>query len=223
MIIDPYAWHRLPIQHLALVAEDTLSVRVARPKAYRYSAGQYAVVKAPVNGMPLLRQYSFASAPDNDFLEFLIQREPGGAVSNWFHDVAKLGEYIEISQPLGSFTAPTDSRALILIAGRIGVAPFISIIRDHLSSQNSRSLTLLYSARGNEQFCYPELYESIPSILFDTKSSERISTTLLKTHITGHPWVYICGSKQFAEGIQLMLIEAGLPPEYIKRELFTLQ
>ena len=223
MIIDPYTWHRLPIQRLSIVAEDTVSLQVSRPASYRYQAGQYAVVRVTTEMGTVLRQYSFASSTANDFLEFLIQREPGGVASTWFHDHATSDDLVEISQPFGSFTLPAGDRPVLLIAGRVGIAPFISMARDGLVAGSERPLTILYSARGPAQFCYPDLLQSSGAVLFDTKAGERITGERLEQYITDSSLIYVCGSKQFTDGISHIVLEAGATPGQLRRELFTLQ
>ena len=223
MIIDPYTWLELPIQRLTPLTDDTLSVQVPKPPGYTYRAGQYAVIRVRINGTPLLRQYSFASAPGNDFLEFLIQREPEGVVTNWFHDHAAVGTHIELSQPFGSFGMEGEQHPVLLIAGRIGVAPFVSMIRDELARERGENLTLLYSARGIDQFCYPDLFRAINVAFFDTKAGKRIGGTTLAHYLTPSSRVYLCGSKQFVDSLTDQLRAHGVPPEHLRRELFTLQ
>lgn len=223
MIIDPYTWHELQIQHLAHLTSDTISVRVPKPARYNYRSGQYAIIRVRVEGAPLLRQYSFASSPANDFLEFLIQREPSGIVTNWFHDDATVGTSIEISQPFGSFGDMTNERPLLLIAGRVGIAPFVSIIRNELAAGHDTDISLLYSARSEELFCYPELLDSVSTTYFNTGTSIRIDTAALKDHLTPATRVYLCGSKQFVDSLTNQLLDLGVPPTHLRRELFTLQ
>jgi 3-ketosteroid 9alpha-monooxygenase subunit B len=223
MIIDPYTWHRLPIRHIAHSADETLSIRTARPVGYMYRAGQYVVMRVNVDGMPILRQYSLVSSPENDFLEFLIQREPGGSVSGWFHSEARVGTMIELSQPLGSFTIDSPQSPLLLVAGRVGIAPFIGLIRDELAHQRGDNISLIYSARGESQFCYPDLLRSVRTTFVDTALDGRLTPATLQTHIEPTTRVYLCGSKQFVDSLYEALRELGVASTRIKKELFTLQ
>lgn len=223
MIIDPYTWRELEIKHIAAITSDTLSVRVARPRNYTYRAGQYAVLRATIDGTPVLRQYSFASCPDNDFLEFLVQREPDGVVSNWFHAVASAGTRIEVSQPFGSFVIESPQQPVLCIAGRVGIAPFISIIRDALAHDGTHNISLLYSARGSGEFCYPELCEAVGATFFDTQNGERIDDATLSSCLQPSTRAYLSGSKQFVDSLAERLFALGLPRDQLKRELFTLQ
>jgi ferredoxin-NADP reductase len=55
----------------------------------------------------------------------------------------------------GDFTLPTDSKAkLALIAGGIGITPFISHLRDLLSKNESRDIVLFYCVRFGRDLVY---------------------------------------------------------------------
>jgi ferredoxin-NADP reductase len=223
MIIDPYTWHRMPIQHITRLTSDTVSIRLPRPTNYTFHAGQYAVVRVRVDGMPLLRQYSFASAPGNDFLELLIQRETDGDVSGWFHNAAQVGDFVELSQSFGSFIWNDEPGPLMLIAGRVGIAPLLSIIREHELRGAKNPISVLYSVHESEQLCYRELLDDLNSSYFVTSTGKRITPGTLSTHVTPATFTYVCGSKRFVDGITSELRTLGVAETHLKRELFTLQ
>ena len=172
------------------------------------------------DGRQLIRQYSFTSAPADDMLELLIQREPNGAVSNWFYDEAKPGDIVELSQPFGSFTLePVGVRPVLLIAGRVGIAPFISMLRE----QQRKDLSLLYSVRTEDQVCFPDLLAQHDTKTIITAHKPRIDQTLLGPLLENKPLVYLCGSKQFVDAVMRYVLENGTPEHDVRRELFTLQ
>lgn len=221
MIIDPYTWQHFVIEDKVRAASDTIAIRFKRPAGYVFRAGQYAIVRTTVGeGRQLIRQYSFSSAPEDEMIELLIQREPSGEVSNWFFDEAKLGDTIELSQPFGGFTLdPSETRPVLMIAGRVGIAPFLSMLREG----HKRSITLLYSVRSENQLCFPGLLERFDSNIIVTERSPRIDKTLLAPMLEKRPQVYICGSKQFVDAIASYLHSNGVSDKDIRRELFTLQ
>lgn len=218
MIIDPYTWHTTRITEITPVAHDTITIRVNRPAGYRFAAGQYAITRTYVTPTRfLVRQYSFSSPPSAEWLEFTIQREPGGEVTTWLHGHARVGDMMEISQSFGHFTFEHTERPLLFIAGRVGIAPFMS----HLREASHHNVHILYSMRSEEEYCFRKEIESITTPVITT-TQPRIDRAFLAQHVIHHPIVYICGSRQFAEAIQTHLNELGLPPADIRRELFTL-
>ncbi len=217
MIIDPYTWHKLTIDEIAPIAEATVAVRAEKPAGYQFRAGQYAVVR--VNGT-LLRQYSFASSPDNDKLEFIIQHEPEGQVSSWFYNIAKPGDSIEISQAFGNFTLdPHNTRPVLMIAGRVGIAPFMSMLRE----RPRRPVQLLYSVRNISQVVYGSEIAPFQPNIVTTATLPRISSYTLAPLLVNKPMVYVCGSKQFVDAIVALVQKSGVAGTDIRRELFTLQ
>lgn len=221
MIIDPYTWHRFAIETITHITPDTVAVGFTRPPAYVFRAGQYAVVRiTKASGETYIRQYSFSSSPNDTTLELLIQREPEGEVSNWFYSEANFGDTVELSQPLGSFTLDkATKRPILLIAGRIGITPFISMLRE----DHRHDISVLYSVRTKDQICFPELLEQLDVHTITTDTSPRIDGVLLKPLLAKKPIVYICGSKQFVDAIAEYITSSGTPVSDVHRELFTLQ
>lgn len=222
MIIDPYTWHQLKVTAISSVSADTVMVSMKRPRGFAFRAGQYAVVRISNEaGNQYIRQYSFASGPNQKDLELLIQKEPTGEVSNWFHKHAKPGNIIELSQALGSFSIDKMStkRPVLFIAARVGIAPFISMLRD----TRRKNITILYSVRDEQQVCFPDFLAKFATTIVNTKESPRISHDFLKNYLKPESAVYICGSKQFVDNMSEAIENLGVSPENIRRELFTLQ
>ncbi len=218
MIIEPYRWHQTRIQQIDIVSSDTITLRISRPTDYAFSAGQYAITRTYVRPDKfLVRQYSFSSPPNADWLEFTIQRETGGEVTTWLHEHAHTGDMIEISQSYGHFTFEHVDRPLLFIAGRVGIAPFMSFLRTHPSN----NIHILYSVETRDQVCFWDEIQDITTTVV-TSEQPRINRDLLAAYIQNQPVVYICGSRQFSEAMQAHLASLSVPPEDIKRELFTL-
>lgn len=218
MIIEPYTWYKTPITDILKVSSDTISIRVKRPEGYDFRAGQYAIVRTYVTtDRFLVRQYSFSSSPSADWLEFTIQHEPGGEVTSWLHEHSHIGTMLEISQSFGNFTYESSPRPLLFIAGRVGIAPFMSYLRgDH-----STNVHVIYSVTTQDQACFWDELSDITTLVVTSKQS-RVDQTHLARYTAPRPIVYLCGSRQFAESMQQHLSQLGLPPNDIKRELFTL-
>lgn len=218
MIIEPYRWHKTRITRIDRVSIDTIAVRIARPAEYSFSAGQYAIVRTYMRTDKfLVRQYSFSSPPSADWLEFTIQKEPGGEATTWLHEHASAGDMMEISQSYGKFTFDDTSRPFLFIAGRVGIAPFMSYVRE----QPANDVRILYSMQTQEQTCFWDEIKSITTRIV-TSEQPRIDQEMLAGFVSNHPIVYICGSRQFSEAMQSYLAGLGIKPEDIKRELFTL-
>ncbi len=221
MIIDPYTWKTTKIIAIKLVATDTVAVHLERPVDYVFKAGQYSVVRTTLqNGEQRIRQYSFSSNPQNDdHLEMLIQQEPGGEVSSWFCKEATAGDEVELSQALGGFVVNDITRSTVLIAGKVGIAPYLSMLREG----SHPALSLIYSVRSKDQVCYPKELKQYNAGVLETGKNGRITPDALRPFVPNRPVFYLCGSKQFVDAITDMLTSSGVPMVDIYRELFTLQ
>src|SRR5262245_51641439 len=99
-----------------------------------------------------MRSYSIASAPsDSKVIEMAIERLADGEVSPFFHDVAQLGDTIELRGPLGGhFLWPGPSnKPVLLIGAGFGVVPLMAMIRYRKASGERVPVALLLSSRTN--------------------------------------------------------------------------
>ncbi|RUU26659.1 oxidoreductase, partial [Mesorhizobium sp. M6A.T.Ce.TU.002.03.1.1] len=84
-------------------------LRPSRP--FAYCAGQHVDVRltAP-DGYQARRSYSIASAPEaGETIELAIERLDDGEVSPFFHEVAAVGDEVELRGPLGGHFVWSDS------------------------------------------------------------------------------------------------------------------
>jgi len=215
-------WHIVEITSIETIAIDTVCVTLTRPLDFKYVAGQYVVVHVKVSDEDtLLRQYSFSSPPTEDHLQFIIRNQRGSKASNWFCKSATKGMHLQISDPLGAF-AIDRKRPALLIAGGVGITPFLSILRE-----NQFNTTLIYSERSADRLCYAdELHSLLPSPMLKIIESNiegRLTTQNLQSYITDNQIVYICGSFQFVTDVTKLALSAGVKLNDIATEAFTLK
>ena len=138
-------------------------------ETFDYTAGQHVDVRliAP-NGYTAMRSYSNASIPSNSkVIELAIERLTNGEVSPFFHDVAQVGDTIELRGPLGGhFLWPgPSSRPVLLIGAGSGVVPLMAMIRYRKAS--AEPVALLLSSRTWREVLFRdellELERSLPN------------------------------------------------------------
>lgn len=142
----------LPVLGSRLLGPDLLALTLPRPVDYRFRAGQAA-------GLALAgesRLYSIASAPSASELEFLIRLD--GDFPLRLRSLAA-GQPLLVSQPQGSLALEWGKPRQLMIASGTGIAPFMSMLREHLSQGRPRaSFHLVHGERHRDGFVFePEL------------------------------------------------------------------
>jgi ferredoxin-NADP reductase len=215
-----------------------------RPQSWRsFQAGQHLDVRltAP-DGYQVQRSYSVASAPGLDGLyELIVERLEDGEVSPFFHDVAEIGDAVEIRGPFGGhFVWGTeDGGPLLLVGGGSGVAPLMSILRHRAAVGVGVAVVLLQAARTWDDVIYrKELiardaadaeFALLLSLSRDTARrpqdvGRRIDKPLLEAtlaRLAAAPRLtFVCGSNPFVEAVSGHLLDLDLSPQTIRTERF---
>ena len=215
-----------------------------RPRNWRaFQAGQHLDIRltAP-DGYQALRSYSVASAPGLEGLyEVVVERLEGGEVSPFLHDVAEVGDAIEIRGPFGGHFVwvPEDGGPLLLIGGGSGVAPLMSILRHRAAVGGAVQVILLHAARTWEDVIFRDELISrdaaeanftlLLSLSRDTARREqdagrRIDAQLLEATLArlcaAPRLTFVCGSNPFVEAVTGHLLDLALDPEVIRTERF---
>ena len=215
-----------------------------RPRSWRsFRAGQHLDIRltAP-DGYQAQRSYSVASAPGFEGLyEIVVERLQDGEVSPFFHDVAEVGDAIEIRGPFGGHFAwgPEDGGPLLLVGGGSGVAPLMSILRHRAAVGGDVGAVLLQAARTWDDVIYREEliarddvegeFTLLLSLSRDNArrprdASRRIDAPLLAATLTtlgaAPRLTFVCGSNPFVEAVTSHLLNLGLSPQAIRTERF---
>lgn len=126
-------WRSFEIAEKRREATDIVSF-VLRPvdggAVVQHLPGQYLSFRFHLaDGEEQRRNYSISSAPNGQIYRITVKREPHGRVSNWLHEVAEVGQRIEVAPPAGDFFLdPRDKREVVLLSGGVGLTPMISML-----------------------------------------------------------------------------------------------
>ncbi|MBM4242492.1 MAG: ferredoxin reductase [Deltaproteobacteria bacterium] len=131
----------------------TFVLRPARPVAF--SPGQFVPVRIVLGGVVHERPYSPTSRPGTATLSITVKRHPGGTVSGWLHELAAVGDVVEIGEPAGDFVLPASFPArLLFVAGGSGITAVYAVLRAALWARHEIDASLLYYARGTADFAF---------------------------------------------------------------------
>lgn len=153
------------------LAEGTMAFHLERPEGFDYQPGQAVDLQLVENtGGQVLQDvshtFSLVSAPHETQLT-LATRMRDSQYKNSLGSLAT-GSSLWLDGPFGTALVPdATERPLVLIAGGIGITPFISILHDAAHRQLQRPLRLLYSNRRPEDTAFlaelQELERSYPA------------------------------------------------------------
>jgi len=193
-----------------------------------YAPGQAASLRVG-SGRP--SYFAFASAPEDEQLEFLVKRTGESGASPALYELAE-GDSVELVKIAGrGFTLDEhEGRDLVFVAMGTGVAPLRSALRHALArADRFGQLVVLYGARRPSDFCYadevaawkaagvelrqvvsqPDGYEWAGQTGYVQSLLDNVLPML------SSPLALICGSREMIEHTRDRLQEMGLPPDSI--------
>ncbi|SPD53564.1 Ferredoxin--NADP reductase (plasmid) [Cupriavidus taiwanensis] len=119
------------------------------------------MVGLEVNGRPLLRAYSIASANYEETLEFFSIKVPDGPLTSRLQHLREGDQIYVGKKPTGTLLVDNllPGKTLWLLATGTGLAPFLSIIRDPDVYERYDRVVLTHTCRFVEELAYRELIQ----------------------------------------------------------------
>ena len=132
------------------------SFTTTRDRSLRFSNGHFTMIGLRVNGKPLLRAYSIASANYEDHLEFLSIKVPDGPLTSRLQHIQVGDKVIVGHKPTGTLLIDylLPGKNLYLLGSGTGLAPFMSIIRDPVTYERFEKVILVHGVREVAELAY---------------------------------------------------------------------
>ncbi len=127
-----------------------------RDKSFRFKNGQFAMIGLEVDGKPLLRAYSMASADYQETLEFLSIKVQDGPLTSRLQHI-KVGEKIIVGRKaVGTLLQDSllPAKHLYLLGTGTGLAPFMSVIKDPDAYERYEKIILVHGCRDVGELAY---------------------------------------------------------------------
>ncbi len=225
------------------ITPDTVDFIFNPGRRLAYQPGQYMEWTLPhedIDNRGNRRYFTLASSPTEEDIRIGIKfYERSSSYKDAMLDLVP-DTPIVASQLAGDFVLPKDSvQKLVFIAGGIGITPFRSMVKYLLDTKQSRSITLLYSARTQKDFAYKDIFEQArivmglnviyavtdENITNHDKSTHlgRINANLIKRAVPDYKnsLFYISGTSAMVKAMRSILTKIGVPGRQIKVDYFS--
>ena len=235
-------WQLATITAIRAETANVKSFTLALPAWTPHRAGQhYDLRLTAADGYRAQRSYSIASEPERTGqIDLTIERVAGGEVSAFMHEVAVVGDRIEVRGPIGGYFVWEAAMGgpLLLVAGGSGVVPLMSMLRHRAAARSTAPARLLYSSRTFEDVIYRDELDRLTARgdsfeVFHTLTraqpagwtgfARRIDARMLSEvsqTFGAKALTFICGPTPLVESAANGLLELGLKAERIKTERF---
>ena len=158
-VVHPSRVMRCRVAECSRLTHDILRLRleIVAGGPFDFSAGQYAQLEFPM-APGVVRDYSMANRPGEEFLEFHIRVMPkAGSVSSRVAAALKPGDMVKLSGPLGtSYLRAQHAGSMLCIAGGSGLAPIKSIIETALHGGFAQPLHLYFGVRAERDVYFEQ-------------------------------------------------------------------
>jgi ferredoxin-NADP reductase len=189
-----------------------------------FSGGSHIIVVMQGTQRVHRNPYSLLSTPHQlDTYEIGVRRmEESRGGSHYMHDTVVIGSRLEIAHPVNLFGLDKIARKHVLIAGGIGITPFLAQLED--LHDGGVPYELHYSVRSTEHAAFLERLSRREAgrlhMYYDSEGQAIPFETLLATQPLG-THVYVCGPVGMIKHVIGTAQACGWPDSHIHWEQFS--
>lgn len=146
--------------------DSLFSFKTSRQSSLTFENGHFVMMGLEIEGKPLMRAYSIASANYEDELEFFSIKVKDGQLTSRLQHIAVGDEVLVSTKPTGTLVVDhlLPGKHLYLISTGTGLAPFMSIIRDPDIYEKYDKVILTHGVRETSELAYQEfIAEHLPN------------------------------------------------------------
>jgi ferredoxin/flavodoxin---NADP+ reductase len=150
-VIDVHHWN-----------DSLFSFRTTRDPGFRFDSGQFVMIGLEVDGRPLMRAYSIASANYEEHLEFFSIKVPNGPLTSRLQHLKPGDPLIVSRKPTGTLVLNDlkPGKHLYLLGTGTGLAPFMSLVRDPETYDRYEKIVIAHGVRNVNDLAYKDYLET---------------------------------------------------------------
>jgi ring-1,2-phenylacetyl-CoA epoxidase subunit PaaE len=162
-------YYTLRVVNVTRETSDAVTIYLEHPEKQTipYKPGQFLTLIIPFEGKKVRRSYSLSSTPnESPRLSVTVKRVSGGLVSNYLVDNVKVGQEIEVMEPIGNFCLTcnlNETRHIVLLGAGSGITPLMSILKTVLHEEPNSKVTLLYGNRDEDSVIFKNELDKLVS------------------------------------------------------------
>lgn len=234
--------HEVKLTRRDEIAAGTMAFHFEKPAGFSFRPGQAVDIvllnRSGGDAHSPRHTFSLVSAPFQD--ELTVATRMRDSEFKRALRALPIGSPAGVQGPFGSLTLHNDrARPAVLIAGGIGITPFMSILRQAARDQLSQRLVLLYSNRRPEDASFLAELQQLEA----QNGNFRMIATMTEMSGSGRPWegrtglidealvkrvarelaapiYYLTGPPSMVEGVRQTLGRAGINDDDMRSEEF---
>lgn len=204
--------------------------------------GQFITLKlTPAQGSsPLVRSYSLSGSPAEDHYRIGVKVEPHGAAGRYIRTDLRVGDWVDVGAPRGSFSLDDAASAVVLVSAGVGVTPMLAMLHSLRDRRSTRDVWWLHGARNRAEHAFAAEAQSLLDELShvhrlvwysqpgptdhagtDYDAIGRITPEALEAAgVPSDGAFYLCGPIAMMNALQQGLAARGIPTDQVHTEIF---
>ncbi|SPH19697.1 Phthalate 4,5-dioxygenase oxygenase reductase subunit [Ascidiaceihabitans donghaensis] len=188
-----------------------------------FSGGAHTVVEMQDDAITRLNPYSLMSDPfDQSAYTISVRRDDEGRGGSLFlHKNVNVGDEMVISNPVNLFSLDLRAKKHLMIAGGIGITPFLAQIKQLDRAHGNWELH--YACRSEALGSYVDYLTTTHPNDVNVYYDDQGQAIDLETLFDGQPLgthIYVCGPKGMIDWVRSKAADLGWPREAVHYEEF---
>lgn len=198
--------------------------KLQEPRIIQYTPGQFILVK--IQDEPkMYRAYSISHYnKEKGELRIAVKRMPSGHGTGILFNDFRKGMSVTLEGPMGHELVVDKTAAnVLLVAGGIGVTPFLPIVEDiAANAPHVQEVTLIYGVNQRSEFLYDDEFQRLQAKYSQFRFIKVVAsdetwqgpkgfvTDVMKDMDLSSSTIYMCGPKPMTNAAQGLLAQKGV-------------